>query len=79
MTLLRHCCAHPVPGADVMGPSDQRLEVAFSRATRDGLGITEFSGSLSPSPLSLLPHTVIEADEVNLDLQRQSKILCGFL
>lgn len=48
MTLLHHCCAHPVPGAEVMGPSDQRLKVAFSRAAHDGLGITEFSGSLSP-------------------------------
>lgn len=56
MTLLHHCCAHPVPGAEVMGPSDQRLKVAFSRAAHDGLGITEFSGSLSIAALSLASH-----------------------
>lgn len=71
MTIFCHCCACLVPGAELMRPSDQqRLKVAFSRATHDGLGIIEFSSNLSPSQLSLLLLVVVEAEEMNLGLQR---------
>lgn len=46
-----------LPAAELMGPSDQqRLEVPFSRATHDGLGIIELNSNIAPLQLSLASH-----------------------
>lgn len=67
MAFFYHCCAQPVPGAELMGSSDQQsLKVVFSGSPYDCFGITEFSSNLYPSQLSFLLHSVIKAEEVKM-------------